>query len=228
VNSDANIIVSGGDSSPSIPSEFRALATRLSSAEDRIFPLVMVDADRYQRAVTLIGQLREYMTEHAATIADLEGIHGAAVVTARELASRQALPIGDLDLDTIVDAAMAQRLRVLLVDGAQQRTNNRIEEARAAGLAWVTVAEPDASTLGMSPSQEWVELHIASGARLIRTISMRPDTGEPLFEVSIVATSGEAEVMACADRAHWLSTADRLREQIPQPEATRSTGAESM
>jgi hypothetical protein len=211
VNNIPHFPASAADQWAAIPPEYRALATRLRAAEDQVFPLVMVDADRYQRAVTLIGLLTGYLTETAATLADLEDGHAAAVANAREIASRQALPVGDLDLDLVVDAAMSQRFRTLLALTAQDRTSARVEEARAAGLDWVTVSEPDAATLGMSPSQEWVEVHLASGAELIRSISMRPDTGEPVFHVTFVDHAKGRETVECADRTAWLATADQWR-----------------
>lgn len=204
---------SGADQSAVIPPEYRALATRLSAAEDQVFPLVMVDADRYQRAVTLIGMMMGYLTDAAATLSDLEAGHAAAVANAREIASRQALPIADLDLDILVDAAMSQRFRTLLVETAQDRTSARVEAARAAGLQWVTVSEPDTATLGMSPSQDWVELHLASRTELIRSISMQPDTGEPVFRVTLIDPAGGQETVECADRAAWLATADDWRRR---------------
>lgn len=199
------------DQSVAVPPEFRALATRLSAAEGQVFPLVMVDADRYQRAVTLIGLMMRHLTVTAATLSDLEDGHAAAVAHAREIASRQGLPIADLDLDMVVDAAMSQRFRTLLVTTARDRTSARVEEARAAGLPWVTVSEPDASALGVSLSQEWVEIHLASGTQLVRSVSMQPETGQPLFRVTIVDPAGGKETVQCADRAIWLATADEWR-----------------
>jgi hypothetical protein len=201
----------GADQSSTIPPEYRALATRLRAAEDQVFPLVMVDADRYQRAITLIGQLTAYFAD--STLTDLENGHAAAVANAREIASRQALPIADLDLDMVVDAAMSQRFRALLMLTAQDRISARVEEARAAGLDWVTVSEPDAATLGMSPTQEWVEVHIASGAELVRSVSMQPSTGEPVFRVTLVDPAGGRETAECPDRATWLATADEWRHK---------------
>ena len=63
---------------PGIPEEYRALAARLTTAEGQIFPLVMVDPERYQRAVTLIGLLSEYFTERAASLAELAGARADA------------------------------------------------------------------------------------------------------------------------------------------------------
>ena len=67
---------------PGIPEEYRALAARLTAAEGQIFPLVMVDPERYQRAVTLIGLLSQYFTERAASLSELAQARVDAVAMA--------------------------------------------------------------------------------------------------------------------------------------------------
>jgi len=197
----------GGDSGPSAA----PLPERLRAAEDRLFPLAMVDTDRYQRATQLVGLLGPVVLERAPSLEELDGCAGACLAEARLLASRHAIVVADLDLSDIVDAARAQRLRQLLVEAESSSAADRIAEAAAAGLAWAVIEEPDARTLGMAPEQRWVELHLATRARLVRTVRMDPSTGEARFSVEVRTDDGQGMAIGCSSRQEWLETADDLR-----------------
>ena len=201
-------------SMPGIPEEYRALAARLTTAEGQIFPLVMVDPERYQRAVTLIGLLSEYFTERAASLAELAGARADAVAMARDLASRQALVTSDLDLDVVADAAMSQRFRSLLVLEVREQADARLEDARRAGLAWVVMSEPDAASLGMAPQHEWVDVHIATRTELVRTITMDLDTGSASFSITVSGPHGAQPTVTFSDRQEWLHAAESVRQTV--------------
>ncbi|MSV44196.1 MAG: hypothetical protein F2911_12120 [Actinobacteria bacterium] len=199
---------------PGIPEEYRALAARLTAAEGQIFPLVMVDPERYQRAVTLIGLLSQYFTERAASLSELAQARVDAVAMARDLASRQALVTSDLDLDVVADAAMSQRFRSLLVLEVRDQADARLEDARRAGLAWVVMSEPDAASLGMSPHHEWIDVHIATRTELVRTITMDLDTGSPSFSITVSGPDGAQPTVMYPDRQEWLRAAESVRETV--------------
>jgi hypothetical protein len=199
---------------PSVPPARRELAERLRAAEDRVFPLAMTDADRYERAVTLVGLLRPVVAELAPDLDALEACRPLLLARARDLASRNALVTADLDLPAVVDAARAQRLRALLATGAAQTLDTVIEQARAAGLAWALVAQPAAADLGIAPQQQWVDLHLATGTRLVRTIRMDPGTGRALFQIDLRSPDGQGMSVECADRAEWLEAAEDLRADL--------------
>ncbi len=197
-----------------IPAAYRGLAARLQAAEDRVFPLAMVDADRYERAVTLVGLLRPEVDKRAPDLESSDRCGPALLAVARDLASRRALPTADLDLDAVVDAARSQRLRVLLVDIGRDSEATRIEQARAAGLAWAAVSEPAAADLGIAPQQQWVDVHVATGTRLVRQVRMDPTSGRALFQVDLRSPDGQGMAIECADRAEWLETAEELRAAL--------------
>ncbi len=199
---------------PPLPAARRELVDRLRAAEDRVFPLAMTDADRYQRAVTLVGLLVPVVTGLAPDLDTLEACQPALLVRARDLASRHGVVTADLDLPAVVDAARAQRLRTLLATEAQHTVDARIAEAGAAGLAWAVVAEPAAADLGIAVQQQWVDQHLATGTRLVRTIGMDPDTGRALFQVELRSPDGQGMAIECRNRVEWLETAEELRASL--------------
>lgn len=204
--------VAEGD--PWLPPARREFAARLRAAEDRVFPLAMTDTDRYERAVTLVGLLRPVVVQLAPDLDALEGCQPLLLAHVRDLASRHAVVTADLDLPAVVDAARAQRLRMLLATAGEQSTDAVIEQARAAGLAWAVVAEPAAADLGIAPQQQWIDLHLATGTRLIRTIRMDAGTGRALFQVDLRSPDGQGMSVECADRAEWLVAAEDLRADL--------------
>jgi len=199
---------------PALPAARRELADRLRAAEDRVYPLAMTDSDRYQRAVTLIGLLRPVTVDLAPDLDALESCQAAVLAHARDLASRNGVVTADLDLVAVVDAARADRLRTLLSAAGAQRVDARIAQARAAGLAWAVVAEPAAADLGIAPQQQWIDLHLATGTQVVRTIRMDPRTGRALFQVDLRSPDGQGIAIECADRAEWLDTAEDLRASL--------------
>jgi|GEM_PF-934092 len=191
-------------------------AEQLRAAEDRVFPLAMVDSDRYQRAVTVIGLLAPVLVTRAPTLVALVECGPACIAEARGIASRSAIPIGDLDLGDLVDAARAQRLRDIMVANVESEAEAHIEQARAAGLSWAVVSEPEPQTLGIAPEQRWVEEHLSTGTQMVRSILMDPATGAPRFQVELRTTDGQGMAIECDDRNAWLETADDLRLSLDE------------
>ncbi len=201
----------------------RALISRLEEAEKRIYPMVMVDADRYQRSVELIGLLAQFFTG-SPNIAALEAMRPAAMERVRAIAGVQGIPIADLDQETIVDAAMAQQLRLILANEAEHSVESSIERAKRNRQAWALVEEPKASTLGFAMDQRWVDLHLATETRLVRVITPDQTSGVPLFRLELFpsgATQASVQI-SVATRSEWLEEAAALRAIVEQAAAGNS------
>lgn len=198
---------------PEATSDFVA---RIESAERQIYPLVMTDTDRYERAVTLIGHLSRHLDGSGASVEDLELLRPKALTRLRGIASEQAIVLADLDEWAVVDAALAQRYRVIRADAAVHSSDRAIEEARAAGETWAALEAPDASTLGFAAVQRWVDVHLETGVRLVRTISPDPLTGHARFRIELLQ-DGQADpslAMHLDNRQEWLDEAAALRQAV--------------
>ncbi len=195
-----------------IPHEHAELARQLRGAEDRLFPLAMIDADRYKRAVRLVGLLSRQLADTCASLDDLAAAGPDTRFRLTVLAGAEGIPLGGLDPDLVADAAMSHRFRELLAEQATQLRQQRIDRARAAGLAWAVIEEPDPATWGTGAAR-WVEVHVATGAVLIRSVAADPKTGNPTFRIELLSEVG-SRVEEFSDRAAWLAVIDRIRIEI--------------
>jgi hypothetical protein len=196
-----------------VPAEHAAFARRLRTAEDRLYPLAMVDADRYQRAVQLVGRLAARLTQTCASLDELAAAEAQVRGWLRDPEVTGGVPLAGLDPDLVIEAALAQRFRTLLSDQGAALRNQVLERARAAGLAWAVVEEPD-SAAWSAASARWVEVHVATGTVLVRSVAADPGSGAPVFRIEVFAGAGQADgirVEEFEDRAAWESAIEDVR-----------------
>jgi hypothetical protein len=203
-----------------IPPEYAALARRLRAAEDRLFPLAMVDAERYQRAVRLVGLLARQLTQTCTSLDELDAAGTEARFRLGVTAAAEGIPLDGLDTDLVIDAALSQRFRSLLMEQGADLRRQRIDGARAAGLAWAVLEEPDAAAW-TGGSARWVEAHVATGSLLVRSVSADPVTGTATYRIEVFGGSGEPtedapgmRVEEFADRDAWLAAIDEVRATL--------------
>jgi hypothetical protein len=203
--------------SPRIPDDYADLARRLRTAEDRLYPIAMVDTDRYQRAVRLVGLLAQEFAEIYATLDEL----ALALPGGRErlvvLARAAGIALDGLDRDLVIEAAMSQRFRALLSDRSTELRQRLVAQARAAGLRWAILEEPD-SAAWSAGSARWVETHVTTGALMIRAVSADPQTGRLSYRLEVfggpdpeIGPAQGIRVEEFADRDAWLAAIDEAR-----------------
>ena len=196
-----------------VPPELHARAQSWRAAEDLLYPLAVTDTDAYQQAVQLVGMLRPHFEDRAPGLGDLADAADQARAVLSSLAARAGISLVGIDSDAVVGCAAAARLRELLAQDTFGSEERAISAAREAGLSWAVVAEPDLTIAGLGVPQQWIEVHVESGARLIRGIAMDQRTGEPLFTIDIVAPGETRSSMRLEmeDRAEWLEESDQIR-----------------
>ena len=202
-----------GQASAGVPAEHAELARRLRSAEDKLFPLAMVDADRYQWAVSLVGRLSADLEASVEGWDDLAAAGPRLRETLPAVAVTQGVPLAALDADLVVDAAMAQQLRRLLVRDADRRREQQLQAAREAGQDWAVLEEPDPAAL-MHGSAQWVEQHTRTGATLIRSVAADPATGAPVYRLQRVGGGAPELDEEHADPADWNAALDAARRSV--------------
>jgi hypothetical protein len=196
-----------------IPPEYAALARRLRAAEDRLFPLAMVDTDRYQRAVRLVGLLARHLAGTCDSLADLDAAGTAAEFWLGVTAQAEGIPLDGLDTGLVIDAALSQRFRALLMEQDGDLRRERIERARRAGLTWAVLEEPDAAAWS-GGSARWVEAHVATGTLLVRSVAADPATGVPTYRIEVFDNPPAMRVEEFADRNAWLAAIDQVRAAL--------------
>lgn len=201
-----------------LPDDLHPWADRWRAAEDAVYPLAVTDSDAYQQAVQLVGLLRTYFDAEALEVSDLPEVAGRAGAVLRSVAAREGMSTVGLDADDIVGCAAAARLRTLLVEEEDGTEDFVIESARAAGLRWAVLEEPDLNLAGMGVPQRWVEVHVDSRARLMRGIAMQPDTGEAVFTIEVLAPGDSRASLRLEldSRQEWLEEAEQMRQAFDQ------------
>jgi hypothetical protein len=203
-------------SSPSgpgrVPAAHAAFARRLRAAEDRLYPLAMVDADRYQRAVLLVGLLARRLAAACGSLDELAAAESRVRGWLQDTAGTERVSLDGLDTDLVVDAAMSHRFRELLTDQAAQLQRAAIDRARAAGLAWAVLEEPDPAAWSTGAAR-WVESHVATGTVMVRSVAADPTTGTPTYQLEVLG-GASVRVQTFVDRDEWAAAAAEVRRSF--------------
>ena len=195
------------------------------AAEGRLYPVVMVRPDLYERAVRLVRAVTDDLSRYR-DLAGLAGAWDAAAEIVHRAAGVAGLDLEGLDAGLVAGAAFSMRYRELAAGAARAERLHRIRAAAEAGEAWVRVEETGSKeTAGMVP-WSWLEMHVGSGAGLLQTLEADPTTGAPLFRLEVVpldpATGDRlvtpADVVTVeesfGDRAEWMAAVEAKRAQI--------------
>jgi hypothetical protein len=185
---------------------------RWRAAEDRLFPVALVDPDGYRRLLSVVAALLQKLRASTTSfdhLLELDG-HPAPLVAA-------ACVAGAADR-VALEAAFAVRDRELMAAAERDRRTRAIAAARNAGATWVDL---DGSWEAVCRTgTRHTEMHLASGRALVATVD--PYSGEDPHRLEVVLldsdTGTPVEVTAqdqrFADRAIWLAEREQWRAQI--------------
>jgi hypothetical protein len=195
------------------------------AAEERLYPVVMVRPDLYERAVRMV----RVVADELAGCLDLTGLTkawGTAAEIVHRAAADAGLDLEGLDAGLIAGAAFSMRYREMAGAAARAERLGRIRAAAEAGEAWVRVEEIGSKeTAGMVP-WIWTEMHVASGAGLRQTLEADPATGAPRYSLEVVpldpATGDRlptppdvvAVEEAFDDPTEWMAAVEAKRTRI--------------
>lgn len=181
--------------------------------EERLYPVLMVRPELYQRYVRLVRSIADGLRSAASEEALLHA-YATGDGSAEEAAVRIGLaPYSGLDLGLARDAAYCLRHRELLGELQRAEGQGRVERARAAGEEWVTVFEE--SSPGLGAVTRTVEMHVASGRAIHSFVEPSPDTGRAVFGIELIRldpTTGD-----------WLRDVEAVgRQELDDREAWRA------
>lgn len=194
------------------------------AAEERLYPVVMVRPDLYERAVRMV---RAVADELAACLdpAALTKAWGTAAETVHRAATAAGLTLEGLDAGLIAGAAFSLRFRELAGPAARAERLNRIRAAADAGEAWVRVEEIGSrETAGLVP-WSWVEMHVGSGLGLRQSVEADPTTGAPRYGLEVVRLDPDTgdRLAVGADEPGVEETFDDPTEWMAAVEHRRAT-----
>ena len=195
------------------------------SAEERLYPVVMVRPDLYERSIRMVRATADELAGCLDLGALVQAWGGAAEIVHRA-ATEAGLDLEGLDAGLVAGAAFSMRYRELAAVASRAERLQRIQAAAEAGEAWVRVEEIGSKeTAGMVP-WTWVEMHVPTGAGLRQTLEADPMTGTPLYSFEVVpldpATGDRLPVPAddatveesFNDPTAWMAAVEAKRAQI--------------
>jgi hypothetical protein len=190
-------------------------AARLRSAEDRLYPLALLDAERYQRGTALCALLLEDLRTHASDTPAVLGRRDELLDLLPHLAEQTGLGLSGLERETLVDAASALRCRELEAAQAHGREQERLAAAREAGEEWL-VDEPDPAAV-LAGAFRRVELHVRTGTRLVSRVEAGTAGRPTTYHLDLVpADPGDTppRSMQLDDQRAWLRACEQCRAEI--------------
>jgi hypothetical protein len=196
----------------------RRTRARWRAAEDRLFPVALVDPDAYRRALDVMSVLLQELrvsTTSLDQLLDLD-VDPAPLLAALPAGSaggvRCAGSAGGADRLTL-EAAFAMRERELAAAAERSARSAVIASARSAGATWVDV-EGSWEAVQRTGARH-TEMHLATGRALVATVD--PYSGDGPHRLELVVLDGDTGTpvettdwdQAFADRAQWLAERER-------------------
>jgi hypothetical protein len=212
----------------------RRARARWRAAEDRLFPVVLVDPDTYRRALSVVGLLLEELRANTTSLDQLLGLDvdpapllsalpagsaGGAQFAGSAGGAQFAGSAGGEDRLTL-EAAFAVRDREITAAAKRGRRAAAIALARSAGATWVDLEGSWEAVLGTGARH--TEMHLPTGRALVATID--PYSGDGPHRLELVVLDGDTGTpiettdrdRAFADRAEWLAERERWRADIEE------------
>jgi hypothetical protein len=198
------------------------------SAEERLYPVVMVRPDLYERSVRMVRMAADELAGCLDLASLVDAWSGAAEIVHRA-ATEGGFDLEGLDAGLIAGAAFSMRYRELAGAASRAERLGRIRAAADAGESWVRVEEIGSKeTAGMMP-WTWVEMHVPTGAGIQQTLEADPTTGAPRYSFEVVPldpSTGDrlpvpADVLSVeesfTDPTEWMAAVEAKRAQIEGP-----------
>ena len=195
------------------------------AAEERLYPVVMVRPDLYERSIRMVRVVVDELTGCLDLPALVNEWGGAAEIVHRA-ATEAGLDLEGLDAGLIAGAAFSMRYRELAGAASRAERLGRIRAAADAGESWIRVEEIGSrETAGMVP-WTWVEMHVPTGAGLRQTLEADPMTGAPRYSLEVVpldpATGDRLPVPedvvaveeSFTDPTEWMAAVEAKRARI--------------
>jgi hypothetical protein len=150
-------------------------------AEARVYPSVMVNATLYQQYIGVIRALADELGDVRTEDDLIRAWRDQPQVGAEMIRRRSPSMAAMMDPEAARDAAFCQRHRELTRERGKEIARERLERARRAGDAWVTLFE-DVTPFG----SHRLEMHVRSGRALHASSQTEPDAMRATYELEVV------------------------------------------
>lgn len=191
------------------------------AAEERLYPVVMVRPELYERYLSLVRAVADSLRD-VGTVGALARRFRTGDSIMATTVERTGIATEGMDLGLAAGAAFCLRYREILAETGRRDALRRIEEARARGEPWVIVHETD--RFGDALYRR-LELHLPSGAGLHAFVELDAETGGRIYCLEALPldprTGSHLEELppiaprrTYVDEDDWRSAVDRLRTHL--------------
>jgi hypothetical protein len=178
--------------------ELEDLVRQWNQAEGRLYPVVLVRPELYQRYVQIVRAVAEELRSSTTPEALAERF-AAGEELVRQAAERLDVPTRDMDVGLVAAASFAHRYREVLQDTHRDAARDRIRVARERGEERVTVYQTGSL---VHPPYRRLEMRLSDGAGIHSFVEIDPETGGPLF--------GLEEIQLDPQTGDWVTDAEAL------------------
>ena len=199
------------------------LVRRWRTAEERLYTVVMVFPEHYERRIRLVRAVADELRS-SSTAEELAGAYARAPDLVASASRRLGLLREDVgDAELVGDAAFSLRYGEVLEETQRGEAVRRAHAAREAGREWVVLYETGSPETALLATYRRLEMHLPDGVGLHVFVEPHPETMRAVYGVEAVqldpasgdwvAESGlPAERETFAAREQWVeAVADRRR-----------------
>jgi hypothetical protein len=201
------------------------LVTRWRQAEERLYPIVIVEPDRFAQIVSVVRAASDQLASETCVDNLVEARRrGRAVVS--QAAEAVGIPLAQVgDIELVADAAFALRYRELTAQRHRREVTDTIAAAREQGDRWVVVAESGRQDQPAVQPYQRIEMRVEDGWALRGWIDVDPHTFVPVYgleelrldpNTGVVTDAGEpAATRIVATRQQWEAARLEWRDATP-------------
>jgi hypothetical protein len=165
--------------------ELEELVARWRADEQRLYPMIMVEPDRYERYLLVVRAVADELRVFGSP-QELAGAYGNSRATIDAVVSRKSMSAQDLDLGLVASAAFSLRYTEILGEMHRDDAIDRVRAARGAGKEWVTVYQTGTPEGWRQRRYEALEMHLPDGIALNLSVEIDAETYGPVYEIEVV------------------------------------------
>lgn len=213
---------------PGMAQRLEEAAGRWRAAEQRLYPIVILWPEGYERYLSLIRAVADELRS-IRTAEGLADAYAGGVELASSVALREALPTEGLELELAMGAACCLRYREVCAEMRREEAARRVGEARAQRREWVMVDEPRPWQDAVIPPYRRMDMHLPEGTGFHVWVEQSPDQAGLEYGVEVVQldpTTGEwlaqdpvLERRTFSERGAWEEAVEALKARWEGPEA---------
>jgi hypothetical protein len=160
-----------------------AVVARWRRADERLYPVVMVDPARYARILRVVRDTADRLAESVTVEGLVRARRRGDQLVALSCAA-VGVPIESLgDVETVADAAFSLRHREVEIARRRQEIAARILAARTRSDGWVTLDESGLEDQPGLLGFQRTDMRLADGSAIRAAVDVDPDSFRPIYSI---------------------------------------------